>query len=166
MDLKNLRKSGNLVDSGIWITWPDADPDDDTSPRILIRADSYVPYKRKLESEWARKQAFFKKNPDASVDYLNRLLADFIWIRSENLELEGKPIGDDPESKFAVLKEFPEVQRWITSEYDRAANFQAEADAENADAIKSVHPMEDESDSGNGRVSSGASRKGKADTSA
>ncbi len=144
MDLSTLETDPELVNDGVVVLWESDDDEDGVPPaKILIRGAGYKPYEDagynwhgKL-ADRKTKQKINAKNIRKNLDADRQALARHIWISHEDLTYRGAPLPNTLEAKVKALQHW-DFYQFIQTESQRIENFQKEAAAEDAEAIKSV----------------------------
>ena len=138
IELNSLITDKQLEAEGVWITF-DTDAVTGKKAELLIRSDEYGPYKRWMNKELGKRaiQTAFKRDPTGTQrDCVIRGVAEFLWVDSRGLMLDGKKIKNDTKTKIELLSMVRPLYDFLNVEVHELSNFQAEADAEEVAEVK------------------------------
>lgn len=143
MDLSTLKTDPALVNDGVVVIYEPPDDPDGKPARIVIRGSGYRAYVDFLYNEQGKNigkkanQQINAKTIRKSLKSAREGIARYIWISHEDLTMDGAPLPNTYEAKMEAL-EYDDFRRFIEEESEDIKNFQREADAEDAAAVKSV----------------------------
>jgi len=128
MDITQLQTDDTLREKGTWITYGDA--------KFLIRSTDSRQYRRAIMQHAKGKGGRATKEAESLHEMSIEALADAILLDWENVKENGVPLACTRENKLKVLKIAP-IREFIAGEAQDIEAFRKEAEAEDAEAIKS-----------------------------
>ncbi len=133
MPLKlNSLALNDRAEDGAWI-----DYDKDEGARFKLRSTKSKIYQQAAaRAGRGLDQRQMNKNPERWLEHTIILHAECVILDWEGIDWDG-PFPCTPENKLKLLQEIPDLREWIFKEAMDLANFQAEAVAEDAAALKS-----------------------------
>ena len=116
-------------ESGVWISYDGAE--------FLIAAITRPEYNRALEKHRkGRPLAKLQRDNETAKQIITEALADAVLLDFRGVKDGDSDLAPTRENRLAVLA-IPSLREWIVEQASTIANFQAEATAEDAEALKS-----------------------------
>lgn len=133
MDLKDHKTDKTKSAAGVWLTYDGA--------QFKLAATGTPEYTRAM-AKAARKHPTHKVRKDAALaaNIAREALADAVVLDWKGVTDQGKEVPCTRENKLALL-DIEAFREWVSTEAQDVANFQAEALAEDAAAVKSGSPV-------------------------
>jgi hypothetical protein len=129
MDLSTFKADPTKQD-GTWIEYGDA--------RFLIASAHSPAYKKALRARVGKiPQHLLKSQPALAEKAATDVMAKHVLLDWEGVTENGKPLESTPEARRAAL-DIPAFGDWVAEQALNLANFQAEGDADDVAALKSV----------------------------
>ena len=115
-------------ESGVWIPYDGAE--------FLIASIARPEYNRALEKHRrGRPLAKLQRDNEAAKTIITEALADAVFLDFRGVKDGDSDLAPTRENRLAILA-LPPVREWIVEQASTLANFQAEATAEDAEALK------------------------------
>lgn len=136
MDISKLKTDEDKA-QGTWIKAPFSEDDESPAEFLIAYTGTSKAYKRALvRGTRKHSQVELKQKPELAEAITREAIADGILLDWRGVREGDKPLPCTRENKLRVLA-IPEIQEWLWTQANEAANFRAEALAEDAAALKS-----------------------------
>lgn len=129
MDITALKKTAELAEEGVWITYEDAS-------FKICSTDSRRYRAAVARVSKTRSSARLRKDPEAAHDMTVEAMAEGLLIDWKNVKSDGVDLPCNAENRLLVCQVEP-IRNFLATEAQDIANFQREATAEDASDIKS-----------------------------
>ncbi len=140
MDITKIKTDDEKA-QGTWIKSPWGDDEESPAEFLLAYTGTSKAYKRAIvRGTRKHSQQELKQRPELAEGITREAIADGILLDWRGVREGDKALPCTRENKLKVLG-IPEVQDWVWTQANEAANFRAEALAEDADALKSGDPV-------------------------
>lgn len=140
MDITKLQTDEEKA-AGVWIKAPWSEDDGPAAEFCIAYTGTSKTYKRALvRGTRKHSQVELKQKPELAEAITREAIAEGILLDWKNVFEGEKPLPCTKENKLKVLA-ITEIQEWLFNLANDAANFRAEALAEDADALKSGDPV-------------------------
>lgn len=140
MDISKL-KTDDKKAKGTWIKAPWSEDDETPAEFLIAYTGASKEYKRTLVKGTRKySQVELKNKPELAEAITREAIAEGILLDWRGVKEGDKPLPCTRENKLLVLS-IPEIQEWVWNQANEAANFRAEALAEDADTLKSGDPV-------------------------